>query len=169
MIGAAQFGRSEMSGDMNWERFAELAGAYGADLVRWPQAEQAPARRLAASAPDRAEALLAAERSLDQLLAFSPSAPPSEALRARVLALAETRPRWRLTWPRWIVAAPVMSGAALAAACAGLLCGVVMTQGAVVSARQDALASVVQSDPTPSAEAAPLSDPVPSRADAGRG
>ena len=92
---------------------------------------------------------LAAERNLDQLLANAPDQPPSEALRAAVLASASARRPLifvDFAWLRGRLRQPVLSGAAALAVCAGLLVGTAMSGGVLTAARQDALASAVQTD-----------------------
>lgn len=72
---------------MNLERFTELLDAYGADLDRWPQHEQAAATALLASRADAREAQRRAAAVDAQLLrADLPGIEPSDALRQRILA-----------------------------------------------------------------------------------
>lgn len=72
---------------MSLDRFATLADAYGADLRRWPQAEQAAARaRLDRDA--RAQQVLAQAGALDAVLDAVPRAVATHELRERVLAAA---------------------------------------------------------------------------------
>lgn len=140
---------------MSWDAFAALAEAYGADLSHWPEAHRDAARGLIGLDPERAEGILAAERSLDQLLAFAPGHPPSEALRQAVLASASAKQPLifiDFAWLRWCVRQPMLSGAAALAVCAGLLVGTAMSGGALTAARQDALASAVQTDVTTGVE-----------------
>lgn len=135
--------------DRDWDAFAGHAEAHGADLGRWPSAARALARALIARDPSRAEGVLAAERSLDQLLAFAPDHPPSDALREAVAASFSAKRPWRgvdVTWLRWCVRQPALSGAAALAVCAGLLVGATMSGGVLTAARQDALAGAVQSE-----------------------
>ena len=142
-------GHSEQGGDRDWDAFAMRAETYGADIARWPEAHRDAARALIGLDPARAEGILAAERSLDQLLAFAPDQPPSEALRAAVLASASVRRPLifvDFAWLRWCLRQPVLSGAAALAVCAGLLVGTAMSGGVLTAARQDALASAVQTD-----------------------
>ena len=125
------------------------AETYGADITRWPEVHREAARALIGLDPARAEGILAAERNLDQLLVFAPDQPPSDALRAAVLASASAkRPLVFVdfAWLRWRLRQPVLSGAAALAVCAGLLVGTAMSGGALTAARQDALASAVQTD-----------------------
>lgn len=72
---------------MNLERFIDLLDAYGADLDRWPRAEQAAATTLLSVLPEAREAQRRAA-TVDALLlrAPLPGIEPSEALRQRVLA-----------------------------------------------------------------------------------
>ena len=142
-------GHSEQGSDRDWDAFAMRAETYGADISHWPEAHRDAARALIGLDPARAEEVLAAERSLDQLLAFAPDQPPSQALREAVLASALAKRPLILVdiaWLRWFARQPVLSGAAALAVCAGLLVGTAMSGGALTSARQDALASAVQTD-----------------------
>ncbi len=151
--------------EMDWETFGDLAGAYGADLRRWPADQRLAAEALMRRDRPRAEAVLARERRLDHLLAQAVAPMPGDALRAAVLAAApQPRDRRRcagarLGWgrplagaglltrtTRGIAAQPLLSGAAAAAMCAGLLCGVVLTRGIAQTARQDALAAALQGE-----------------------
>jgi len=78
---------------MDRTRFEELAQAYGADLRRWPAAEQAAAAAYAAANAAAAEAALAEAGALDRALeaAREPEAD-SPALAQRILAAAPTPP-----------------------------------------------------------------------------
>ena len=77
--------------DLQWDAFAMRAETYGADITRWPEVHRDAARALSGLDPARAEGSLAAERNLDQLLAFAPDQPPSDTLRAAVLASASAK------------------------------------------------------------------------------
>lgn len=72
---------------MNLERFTELLDAYGADLDRWPQGEQAAATAMLADRSDAREVQRRAA-AVDALLLRGslPEIAPSDALRQRVLA-----------------------------------------------------------------------------------
>ena len=73
--------------EVSLERFAELAGAYGADLERWPESERFAALALAGRSAD-ARALLADAHAVDAALAGLDRPPaPSAALRARIASL----------------------------------------------------------------------------------
>jgi len=150
-------GHSEQDADRerDWDAFEAWAEVYGADLSRWPKARREKAQALIGHDPQRAEAILSVERSLDHLLAFAPDHPPSAALRAAVLAQATAkRPVVfiDLAWLRWCVRQPILSGAAALAVCAGLLVGTAMSGGVLAAARQDALAGAVQTDLASGAE-----------------
>lgn len=71
-------------------RFEAILDAYGADPARWPEAERDAALELMRREPEGAQAALAAARALDAALDAAPDAAPSEALRARVLAAAQS-------------------------------------------------------------------------------
>jgi hypothetical protein len=95
------------------ERFEELAQAFGADIARWPQAQQSAARRYAAREPAAVSVLQAAAR-LDGLLDAAPRVVLGASMRERIVRAAPTPAR--RAW-RWVTGAGV--GAVLAAACAG--------------------------------------------------
>jgi hypothetical protein len=95
------------------ERLAELVAAYGAAPERWPEVERVAAERLIVQSA-AARALRDAAAALDRLLDAAPSAPPSGALAARVLAAAPhpRRPRaWRIVLAGM---APLAAAAAVA-------------------------------------------------------
>lgn len=107
---------------MTPERFEQLAEAYGSDLRRWPQVEQAKAERLCQERPVWARDCLDEAEDLDDLLNLYRVEAPSAALREQVLARAPKphRSLWsRLVgeWRGW--------GMGLAAAgVAGLMVGI---------------------------------------------
>jgi hypothetical protein len=70
---------------MTLERFSAMVEAYGARPERWPEAERAAALGLLERSPEAAAVRAAAAR-LDGLLDHVPTAAPSDALVARVLA-----------------------------------------------------------------------------------
>lgn len=106
---------------MDAERFQVLAGAYGGDLARWPEAEQAAAR--AFMADDRRGARwLSDETALDALLSSVTEGHQNDLLRERIIRSA---PKPVVATPRKAVWA---SWAGLAAACAaGVIFGAQMT------------------------------------------
>jgi hypothetical protein len=103
---------------MDETRLTELLDAYGADAERWPADERAAALALLARSAE-AQALLAAARGLDALLALDPAATPSPALAERIVAAAaRTRPPAVQRGPgrarRYLAAIPIAAAAALA-------------------------------------------------------
>jgi hypothetical protein len=84
---------------MTPERFEALAEAYGGDIARWPQAEQAAALALAGSA--QARAALAEAARLDARLADYAVAAPSGALMRKIAASATAGPVWRRAQLWW--------------------------------------------------------------------
>ena len=118
--------------ELQWDAFAMRAETYGADITRWPEVHREAARALIGLDPARAEGILAAERNLDQLLASASARRP--------LIFVD------FAWLRGRLRQPVLSGAAALAVCAGLLVGTAMSGGVLTAARQDALASAVQTD-----------------------
>jgi hypothetical protein len=100
---------------MNLQRFEELVGAYGAEIARWPVAEQDGARALAAQ-DTPARAALARGALLDGLLHEAAIAVDDDAalrIVQRSLQRATVRePSWRGWWRVWPGA--LLVGAALA-------------------------------------------------------
>jgi hypothetical protein len=107
---------------MTPERFEQLAEAYGSDLRRWPQVEQANAQRLRQERPIWTRECLDRAADLDDLLGLYRVEAPSMALGEQVMAMAPRLQRslWsRLVgeWRGW--------GMGLAAAgVAGLMVGI---------------------------------------------
>jgi hypothetical protein len=104
-------------------RFRDLLDAYGAEPLRWPDAERDAALALLETSAE-ARAALDAEARFDALLDAGPALAPSPALAARILAAA---PQARLTpgerlkafWDDLFPSVPVWkpaAGLALAAA-----------------------------------------------------
>lgn len=75
---------------MRPERFAALLDAYGAEPRRWPDEERRAALEYLMTTPD-ARRLRAEAAELDRLLDAAPAAPPTAALRERVLGEAPVR------------------------------------------------------------------------------
>lgn len=117
-------------------RFIALTEAYGADRRRWPEAERATADAFAVQHSDMARQVLADADDLDALLFASRPMQPSEALRDRVIAAATVRPA-RRTWLNRLGLA--MGAGWAAAACAGVVAGVIMTDQFTADAQADAV------------------------------
>lgn len=117
-------------------RFIALTEAYGADRRRWPEAERAMADAFAVQQPDLARQALADADDLDALLFASRPLQPSAALRDRVIAAATVREA-RKTWLNRLGVA--MGAGWAAAACAGVVAGVVMTDQFTANAQADAV------------------------------
>ena len=126
---------------MTSERFLALVAAYGADARRWPEAEREAARAFAAAQPDAAVPALADADAADALLHASKVDFPSMALRDRVIASAavaglKARRQGRL----WLDRLALTLGAGwAAAACAGIVAGVMMTSYLTADAQADAV------------------------------
>lgn len=112
---------------MTLARFAELAGAYGADFDRWPEPERFAALSLAGGSQE-ARALLADAHEVDSALArLVPPPLPSAALRDRIAALAPAEAR------RPGMASSIGRGAGFAmAAAAGLCLGILLAMPGTV-------------------------------------
>ena len=117
-------------------RFIALTEAYGADRRRWPEAERAMADAHVAANPEAARQAMADADGLDALLFTSRPLQPSAALRDRVIAAATVRAP-RKTWLSRLGLA--MGAGWAAAACAGVVAGVVMTDQFTANAQADAV------------------------------
>jgi hypothetical protein len=89
---------------MTLARFQHLLDVHGADLARWPQAQQAAADHLLADDPGAATALARA-RELDALIMREALPADAAAAAARLMHMIETRrlppQRRRFLWRRW--------------------------------------------------------------------
>ena len=126
---------------MTAERFLALTAAYGADRRRWPEGERAAAEAFAAAHAERARPALDEADAVDALLHRSPTPQVSMALRDRVLAAATSAGgRAHRTGRLWIDRLSLAFGAGwAAAACAGIVAGVIMTGHFTADARADAV------------------------------
>jgi hypothetical protein len=126
---------------MTSERFLALVAAYGADARRWPEGERAAALALAAARPDTAAVALAEAAAADALLQASRAAQPSAALRDRVIASASAAGlSAQRHGRRWLDRLAVTVGAGwAAAACAGVVAGVMMTSWLAADAQAEAV------------------------------
>lgn len=136
---------------MKADRFLTIVEAYGADPVRWPEAEREAALAYVAETGAAAEALLAEARALDAGLAGHVAPLPDAAAFTRALAAAEaalaTAPRsqgFRLPGFGWagfrLDRFRLASGAGLmAAACAGVMFGATLTDRLTADAQADAV------------------------------
>ena len=126
---------------MTAERFLALVAAYGADRRRWPDGERAEAEAFAAAHPDVAGPAMTQADAIDDLLHRSPTPQVSMALRDRVLAAATAAGTSAgRTGRLWIDRLSLAFGAGwAAAACAGVVAGVVMTGHVTADARADAV------------------------------
>jgi len=126
---------------MTAERFYALTAAYGADRRRWPDDERAAAEAFAADHPGLARPALAEADAIDALLHRSPTPQVSMALRDRVIAAAASaRGQAGRTGRVWIDRLSLAFGAGwAAAACAGVVAGVIMTGHLTADAEADAV------------------------------
>lgn len=126
---------------MTSERFLAIVSAYGADARRWPEAERAAARAFASAHPTLAGPALAEADAADALLHESRVAHPSMALRDRVIAsAAEAGLKARREGRRWLDRLALAMGAGwAAAACAGVIAGVMMTGWLTADAQAEAV------------------------------
>ena len=138
---------------MTSERFLALVAAYGADARRWPEAERAAGQAFAAAEPETTRPALAEADAADALLHASRAVHPSMALRDRVIAsAAEAGLKARREGRRWLDRLALTMGAGwAAAACAGIVAGVMMTSYLTADAQAEAVlyqASLVGVDDT---------------------
>lgn len=126
---------------MTSERFLAIVLAYGADARRWPETERAAARAFAAAHPTLAGPALAEGDAADALLHESRVAPPSMALRDRVIAsAADAGLKARRESRRWLDRLALAMGAGwAAAACAGVIAGVMMTSWLTADVQAEAV------------------------------
>jgi len=126
---------------MTSERFLALVAAYGADARRWPEPERAAAQAFAAADPAVASPALAEADAADALLHASRVAHPSMVLRDRVIAsAAEAGLKARRERRRWLDRLALALGAGwAAAACAGIVAGVMMTTYLTADAQAEAV------------------------------
>jgi hypothetical protein len=104
---------------MTLEEFRRLAGAWGADIERWPEAARASARELAST--QAGAEVLAAARDLDVVLERRPAvsrARADNAAHAVTLRIAEENDRRhksevRWWWSSWLVPAGSLACSAL--------------------------------------------------------
>jgi len=83
---------------MTLDRFEDLAGLYGPDLMSWPDAERGEGQAFMAAHPEAARTALAQARALNALLESARDAAPNAALYASVIASA---PASEAAAPRW--------------------------------------------------------------------
>ena len=122
---------------MDSDRFEALAEAYGGDLRRWPQAEQAAAQAFLALDP-AAQAVMAAAGGLDAALDDWRVGAPSAALRERIIGGAPRPKRARPSVGLWLW----LSGAGFAAAAvAGVIVGIAASDAALYDVRADQVLS----------------------------
>lgn len=126
---------------MTSERFLALVSAYGADARRWPQAERAAAEAFAVAEPAVAAPALAEADAADALLHASKVRHPSMVLRDRVIAsAADAGLTVRREGRRWLDRLALTLGAGwAAAACAGIMTGVMLTGYLTADAQADAV------------------------------
>ena len=126
---------------MDADRLKYLAGAYGADMRRWPEADRAAGQAMAAHDRQAVDRILLEARQLDAVLDRAPPIAVSHELREQVIALAAAqglgRPRRLrfsfdpMTW---------LSGAGMAAAVmAGVMVGLNAVTYATANVRADAV------------------------------
>lgn len=131
---------------MKAERFQAIVEAYGADPARWPEAEREAALSCTAGAGAAVQALLAEARALDAGLARHAAPLPDAAAFARALkgaeaALTPAPRRWSFHLPAFrLDGFRLASGVGLtAAACAGVMFGVTLTDRLTADVQADAV------------------------------
>lgn len=126
---------------MTSERFLALVAAWGADARRWPEADRAAALAFAAANPRTAGPAMAEADAVDAVLHASRVASPSLMLRDRVIAsAADAGLKARREGRRWLDRLSLAFGAGwAAAACAGIVAGVMLTTHLTADAQADAV------------------------------
>lgn len=126
---------------MTPERFEGLVQAYGADRRRWPEAERAAAEAFVAGRLDLAQPALAEADAVDALLFASATPRVSTELRDRVIAAASTGVgQAARAGRRWLDRLTLAIGAGwAAAACAGVVAGVITAGHLTEAVRADAV------------------------------
>lgn len=83
---------------MTLERFEDLTGLYGPDLISWPDAERVEAQAFISASPEAARHALSQATALSALLESARETAPSPALYNAVMASAvaaqPAAPRW---------------------------------------------------------------------------
>ena len=120
---------------MTHDRFLALLDIYGADLRRWPEAERAAARALAAQASPELRQQMAEAALLDGLLDGHTVARPGEALIQQAIAAAAP-PRER-SRRNWLWPSVGLAGIALAGSLAGVMAVSVALRGTAGSVAGD--------------------------------
>ncbi|MET3525424.1 hypothetical protein [Phenylobacterium koreense] len=129
---------------MTYERFQQLAEAYGGDMARWPVAERDQAALFMAQEPDLARRVLEADAELDLLLDGWRMPAASVRLQDTILAAAPASRRRGLNPMAWLWGAG--AGAGLAAACAaGLVLGVALSDAAPLQPTDEAVTAALAS------------------------
>lgn len=129
---------------MKAERFQAIVEAYGADPARWPEAERDAALAHADQAGEAAQVVLAEARALDVGLAGHAAPLPDAAAFARALKGAEAAltpaPRgWRFRLPDFGLDRFRLASGLMAAACAGVMFGVTLTDRLTADVQADAV------------------------------
>lgn len=114
--------------NMELDRFAVLAEAYGGDVSRWPAAERESAALLMSAEPAATAPLLAQQSDLDWALDSWRVPAASAALQAAILSHAPAERR-APPWRGWLWRTSLGAGL-MAAGVAGVMAGVVVS-GAV--------------------------------------
>ena len=129
---------------MKAERFQAIVEAYGADPARWPEAERDAALVYAEQAGEAAQAVLAEARALDAGLANHTTPLPDAAAFARALKGAEAAltparrgPGFRL--PSFGLDRVRLASGLMAAACAGVMFGVTLSDRLTADVQADAV------------------------------
>ncbi len=108
---------------MTFERFEDLAAAYGGEIARWPEGEREAARALLAAEPARLSPVLTEAAGLDRLLDLAPAQRPDAALLGRLIAAAPQPANTARRWITGLGAALGLSAAAFAGVSVGVMVG----------------------------------------------
>jgi hypothetical protein len=129
---------------MKAERFQAIVEAYGADPARWPEAERDAALVYAEQAGEAAQAVLAEARALDAGLANHTTPLPDAAAFARALkgaeaALTPARRGRGFRLPSFGLDRVRLASGLMAAACAGVMFGVTLSDRLTADVQADAV------------------------------
>jgi hypothetical protein len=128
---------------MSVERFRTLAGAYGADIGRWPPAEREAGQKLLAGGDSACTAIIKEAAAIDAMLIAYRVPQPTRHLSQKVIASASVMaPPWSGTQLWW-------SSVGLATAClAGALAGAAIVAALPPAAISDSDFSWSYDEPT---------------------
>ncbi|WP_184717217.1 hypothetical protein [Caulobacter sp.] len=127
---------------MTFERFENLAAAYGGEIARWPEDQREAARALLAAEPARLSPVLLEAAGLDRLLDLAPAQRPDAALLGRLIAAAPSPANTARRWIAGLGAALGLSAAAFAGVSVGVMIGGQVQPAPAAVAQADTVTAV---------------------------